>query len=308
MSVSHIIVLGSINTDLVIRGPRLPRPGETVLGGEFYQASGGKGANQAVAAARLASRPVVLLAAVGDDPLGREAWQRLQQENLDLGCVRTVSERPSGVALILVDRAGENCISVAPGANQALRAEDVDRVPSALFKQAGVVLASLEVPWGFVSRGLERGRAAGATTILNPAPASPELVESNCLGFVDVITPNETEAESLTGVQVVDESTASEAGRRLQALGCKSAIVTRGGAGCVVIERDAKVIEAPQVVAVDTTAAGDAFNGALAVALSEGLSLVESARWASRVGAISVTRAGAQPSLPRREEVDATLL
>lgn len=305
MTVPRIIVVGSINTDLVIRGARLPRPGETVLGGQFFQAAGGKGANQAVAAARLTSDRVALVGAVGDDALGREALAGLQAERLDLSRIRSIEGQPSGVALILVDEAGENCISVAGGANQCLQADDVDRIPDDWFHSGHVLLASLEVPWEVVRRSLRRAREAGLTTILNPAPVSRDLIQAEALGDINLITPNETEAGLLTGLDVIDENSAIEAGRRLQQRGCGACIVTRGAAGCVVVEREATAIAAPQVDAVDTTAAGDAFNGALAVALSEGQTLIDAAGWATHVAALSVTRAGAQLSLPRRAELEA---
>lgn len=303
MTVPRIIVVGSINTDLVIRGSRLPRPGETVLGGQYFQAAGGKGANQAVAAARLTNDRVALVAAVGDDALGREALAGLKAEHLDLCCIRTIAGQPSGVALILVDEAGENCISVAGGANSCLQADDVDRIPDEWLQKGHVLLASLEVPWAVVRRSLRRAREAGLTTILNPAPVSSDLIQAETWEDIDLITPNETEARLLTSLDVVDEPTAIGAGRRLQQRGCGACIVTRGAAGCVVVEREATAIPAPQVVAVDTTAAGDAFNGALAVALAEGKTLIDAAGWATQVAAYSVTRAGAQPSLPRRADL-----
>lgn len=305
----RVIVLGSVNTDLVIRGPRLPRPGETVLGGVFYQAAGGKGANQAVAAARAARAPVALIAAVGDDGLGRAALEGFARENLHTAHVRVVPGGASGVALILVDETGENAISVASGANAVLRPEDVDAVPDELWSAARVFLTCLESPIDTVVRGLERAKRAGLTTILNPAPADVSICCEQVLRLVDILTPNEGEAALLTGMPVSDEVSAVAAARRLQAYGCGAVIVTRGPAGCVIVtDRFATdgVVSQPAcpVQAVDTTAAGDAFNGALAVALSEGEPLVAAARFASHAAAISVTRQGAQPSLPVRGEID----
>ncbi len=282
----------------------MPGPGETVLGGEFYRASGGKGANQAVAAARLGREIVTFVAAVGDDDFGRSSMEGLCRDNLDCRYVKTVASTPSGVALILVDGSGENSISVASGANEELMPADVDALPATLFAEASVFLTCLETPVPTVMRGLERAREAGCRTILNPAPADRSIVELGCLDRVDIATPNELEAAALTGLPVTDVDSAIEAGQRLRSLGCGSAVVTLGSAGCVVVDHgDATHIPARPVDAVDTTAAGDAFNGALAVALSEGKTLVDAARWAVTAAAISVTRAGAQPSLPTRAEL-----
>ena len=306
MPPARIVVLGSINTDLVIRGPRLPAPGETVLGGEFYRAGGGKGANQAVAAARASDgQAVALIGAVGDDDFGREALAQFARDNLDCRYLKTLSNRASGVALILVDRQGENLISVASGANAELTPDDVDAVPEAVFAGAKVFLTCLELPPETVARGLARANAAGLLTILNPAPANEEILRGGVLRLVDVITPNEGEAAALTGIDTADRSGALAAARKLQELGCRRCVITLGADGCVVVGEDEVWWEAGcRVDAVDATAAGDAFNGALAVALAEGRSLAEAARWANRAAALAVTRPGAQPSLPMRAEID----
>jgi ribokinase len=309
---SRIIVVGSINTDLVIRGPRLPGPGETVIGGEFYQASGGKGANQAVAAARAATEPVTFLGAVGDDNLGRAALDALRRENLIGDYLKTVPGAPSGVALILVDHSGQNLISVAAGANGCLSPADIDAVPAAVFSAAKVFLTCLETPLETVARGLARARRAGLMTILNPAPASRDILDADLLSLVDVLTPNAGESALLTDGQIraddrYDEASVSSAARALQRTGCRQVVITLGAAGCLVVDRDATPIPGRVVEAVDATAAGDAFNGALAVALSEGRALPDAARWATAAAAISVTRRGAQPSLPNRREIDAYL-
>lgn len=309
MPPSAIIVLGSINTDLVVRGARLPRPGETVLGGEFYQAGGGKGANQAVAAARAARARVQFLAAVGDDLFGRESLARLADENLDTRYIQTIVGQPSGVALILVDAAGENMIGVASGANMHLLPADIDRLPDDTWRSASVFLASLETPIPTVAHGLARAQQAGLLTILNPAPAAREILAGNVLRHVDVLTPNEVEAAALTGLEItragmIDTARAIAAARVLQQLGCRAVIVTLGATGVVVVETEAIHIPALPVTAVDATAAGDAFNGALAVALAEGRSLLEAAHWASRAAALAVGRSGAQPSLATRDEIE----
>ncbi len=305
MAPSRIITLGSINTDLVIKGSRLPAAGETVLGGQFYQASGGKGANQAVAAARASRDPVTLIAAVGDDDFGRASLENFARENLSRDYIRVVPNQASGVALILVDDTGQNCISVASGANMALTPGDVDAVPDAVFAEARVFLACLESPLETVVRGMQRAKQAGLLTILNPAPADTRLVSTGVLEYVDILTPNESEAFALIGQAVHDEPSAASAGQALRALGCRSAVVTLGSRGSVVVEDRANFVHAIDVVAVDATAAGDAFNGTLAVALSEGRSLPDAARWANVAAGLSVTREGAQPSLPSREAIEA---
>lgn len=311
-SPSRIIVLGSINTDMVIRSCRLPGPGETVIGGEFYQAPGGKGANQAVAAARAALAPVTFIGAVGDDHLGHEALDRFKTENLNCDWIKTVPGEPSGVALILVDGNGQNLISVASGANARLRPEDIDALPDAVFAQATVFLTCLETPLATVARGLARAKRAGLTTVLNPAPASREIIDAGLLALVDVLTPNEGEAALLTADCENDEgskteSPAARAALRLERLGCRAVVVTLGSEGCLVVDQEMTRIAGCPVRAVDATAAGDAFNGVLAVALSEGRSLLEGAEWANAAAAISVTRRGAQPSLPCRAEIEAFL-
>jgi len=301
MAHSNILVLGSINTDLVIRGQSLPGPGETVLGGQFYRAHGGKGANQAVAAARVSNVPVTLIGAVGDDPFGRETLTHFAEENLDCRYLKTVPGEPSGVALILVDRHGENSISVASGANASLSPADVDAVPDEVFHTAKVFLACLELPLDTVTCGLKRAKRAGLLTILNPAPADRRICCQEILSLVDVITPNEGEAAALASSN--DGPVA--AARAFQQLGCAKAVVTLGAAGCVVVEEGDTLVEGCSVQPVDTTGAGDTFNGVLAVGLAEGRCLAEAAGWANRAAALAVTRAGAQPSLPTRTEIDA---
>lgn len=305
-----VIVLGSVNTDLVIRGPKLPAPGETVLGGTFFQAPGGKGANQAVAAARLGLTPAIFLAAVGGDSLGEMALANLKKENLNTEFVKTVKDVSTGVALILVDHSGQNCISVASGANLRLLPDDLDRVPIHVWQAARVFLASLEVPLATVIHGLTLARRHGLITILNPAPAAGGACQSEVMCLVDILTPNETEASELTGVHVIDEPSVIAAAKRLQAAGCGTVIVTRGEQGCTVVEKtDAALAEktwsvpALPVTAIDTTAAGDAFNGALAEAIAEKKPLAAAIEFATRAAAYSVTRAGAQPSLPTRNEI-----
>ena len=307
-----MIVVGSINTDLVIRGPRIPLPGETVTGGEFYQAFGGKGANQAVAAARAALEPVVFVGAIGDDELGKAAAANLRSENLICHYLKTVREKPSGVALILVDENGQNLISVAAGANERLTPQDLDALPDSVFEAASVFLTCLETPLETVKHGLHRAKRLGLLTVLNPAPASRAILDVGTLSQVDVLTPNAGEAALLTsgnmsGATEQNEELALASAKELTALGCRQVIVTLGAGGCLVVDQETTRILGREVRAVDATAAGDAFNGALAVALAEGRSLADAARWANAAAALSVTRRGAQPSLATRGEIDAFL-
>ncbi|HEV3340587.1 MAG TPA: ribokinase [Pirellulales bacterium] len=303
MTQPRIIVVGSVNTDLVIRVPWLPHPGETVLGDEFFQAAGGKGANQAVAAARLAREPVAFVAAVGDDAFGEQALQTLRRENLELSAVKVVAGMASGVAQIVVDERGENAIAVASGANAALSPDDIDALPPGLFAGARVLLVSLETPLDTVARALQRGKQAGLLTVLNPAPAGLLCKRIELLELVDVLTPNELEAAELTEADANADPWSISA--ELRRLGARDCAITRGSDGCLVVGEGLERIAGIKVEAVDTTAAGDAFNGALAVALAEGRSLVDAARWANRAAAIAVTRRGAQPSLPTRDELEA---
>ena len=297
------MVVGSVNTDLVIRADRLPRPGETVSGGEFYEAAGGKGANQAVAAARFAREPVLFLAAVGDDSHGRRRLDDLAQENLDSRWIKTVAGAASGVALIMVGHGGENAIAVAPGANDSLMPDDVAAVPDDIVASAAVWLTSLEIPLQTAVAGLRRAREAGLTTILNPAPADKLRERLDVLRYVDILTPNENEAALLAGSDGSTPQGVLSAARRLRQAGCRQCVVTLGAAGCLVVGDEVTEIAGHRVNAVDATAAGDAFNGVLAVGLAEGRTLVEAARWANRAAALAVTRRGAQPSLPHRHEI-----
>lgn len=275
-----------------------------MIGGEFFQAAGGKGANQAVAAARAGGGGVALIAAVGDDDFGRWSRAELGREPLGLAQVRTLPGTATGVALILVDGAGENLISVASGANQALTREQLTDLDDSVWSQASVFLAGLEVPLEVVRAGLERARRRGLLTVLNPAPALADAADPALLSLVDILTPNEHEAATLAGIEVRDPLSAAKAGQRLRELGCKQVLVTLGAAGSVLVGAETMLIPARPVVAVDTTAAGDALNGALVAALAEGRPLCEAIAWATAAAAISVTRRGAQPSLPQRAEID----
>jgi ribokinase len=298
-----ILVIGSYNTDLVIRCPRLPAPGETILGGTFAQHHGGKGANQAVAAARLAAAGQVhFVAKVGDDAFGRQALAQLRAEGLDITGVRVAPGQPSGVALINVATAtGENSISVAAGANEHLRPADVE---AALADAAPgmVVVLQLETPLPTVLHTARQAAARGLRVVLNPAPAQP--LPAGLGADLYVLTPNETEAETLTGVRVTNEATATLAAERLHAAGIGRVVLTLGAQGAYWSDgTGAALVAPPTVQVVDTTAAGDCFNGALAVALSEGHALPDAVAFACRAAALAVTRPGAQASLPTRAEL-----
>ncbi len=298
----RVVVLGSSNTDMVVGVARIPSVGETVLGSDLLVAAGGKGANQAVAAARLGA-PVTFLGAVGDDHLGRKAVDGLGGEHIDTEHVRVVEGVPSGVALITVDPQGRNAIAVAPGANSRVSPEDV-RLARALIEESAVLLAQLEIPIEAVHEGLRAARAAGCRTVLNPAPVPGEGLPPDILRLVDVLTPNEGEASALVGMQ----GEASDLAQELLNQGVGSVVVTLGERGALVATPERQqTVPAHRVDALDTTAAGDAFNGGLAVALAEGRDLFEAARFASAVAALSVTKWGAQPSMPRRDEVDRLL-
>jgi ribokinase len=299
MNAPHLIVVGSSNTDLIVRAEHLPAPGETVLGGEFITAAGGKGANQAVAAARCGAR-VAFVARVGADAYGRDSLANFAREGMDTRYVFTDRQALSGVALIVVDARGQNLIAVASGANARLTPADVAAARPA-FAEARVLLLQLESPMETVLAAARLGREHGLTVILNPAPARP--LPTELYPLVDVLTPNEREAAALTG-----ERAPEAAARALLARGVKTAIVTLGAAGVLLATGTGVETHAGfRVEAVDTTAAGDAFNGGLAVALARGEPLPAAIRYAQAAAALSVTRLGAQPSLPTAAEVAAFL-
>lgn len=300
MSDHSITVIGSSNTDMVIKTSRLPLPGETILGGDFLMNPGGKGANQAVAAARLSGK-VTLVAKVGNDVFGREARELFQAENLNIAYLSSDDSAPSGIALITVNEQGENCIVVAPGSNARLLREDIDMAAEAI-REAEIVLMQLEVPLDTVTYATEMAVAAGRKVILNPAPAQP--LPTSLLSMIYLITPNETEAEILTGIPVRDQTSAIAAARALLSMGVKAVVMTLGSQGALVVTDElSELIPTKSVKVVDTTAAGDCFNGALAVALCEGFSLQEAISFANKAATISVTRMGAQASAPFRNEI-----
>lgn len=299
---ARVVVIGSANMDMVVRAPRIPKPGETVVGSQFVMVAGGKGANQAVAAARLGAH-VTFVARVGNDIFGNTNLKGYEEEGIDCRFVVRDEQTPSGVALIAVDAEGQNAIVVAPGANSRLSPEDVERAEGCIA-EADVLIAQLEVPLETVLYTTKLARKHGKSMILNPAPAPSQPLPPELLRHVDVLTPNETEAQQICNAP--SHASPESLGQALQALGVPVVIITLGGEGVLLLdEKGARRMPAFSVQAIDTTAAGDAFAGALAVALAEGKSREQAVQFAQRVAALSVTRLGAQPSLPYRAEVEA---
>lgn len=295
---TEVAVVGSANLDLVVEVDTIPLVGETVLGGDLRRIPGGKGANQAVAAARL-GRQVAMIGRIGADEGGTILREALTGDGVDTTHLLTTDDVPNGVALISVGADGDNAIVVSPGANGRVSPADVDAA-GATLESAAVTLLQLEVPLEAVAAAAAR---AGGTVILNPAPAPADPLPMELLADVDVLVPNQTELATLAGHDgPVDRSVAAELATRLPS---RSVIITLGAEGAlVVLDGDATHVPAPVVTPVDTTAAGDSFCGALADGLVRGLDLVEATRWAVRVGAATTQRAGAQPSLPTPAEVD----
>jgi len=297
---AKIVVLGSTNTDMVIKAARIPAPGETILGGDFLMNPGGKGANQAVAAARLGG-DVTFIAKVGDDLFGREAKTLFAKENIHVEYVFTDAEKPSGVALIMVSAEGENSIAVASGANGALSPDNIAAARGEI-ERAGALLMQLETPVETILCAAQWAADKGVPVVLNPAPAC--ALPDALFPCLSMITPNETEAELLTGIKVTDAETALAAAKALCAKGVGRVIITLGAKGAFVYDGGVgRQIPAFPVEAVDTTAAGDVFNGALVVALTENRPLDEAVVFASKAASISVTRMGAQASAPWRKEI-----
>lgn len=304
MMLPSVVVVGSSNTDLVITSKRLPRPGETVLGGAFQVVAGGKGANQAVAAARAGAR-VTFVANIGRDGFGDAALRRLKAEGIRTRWVARSGTAPSGVALILVGARGENVISVARSSNSELSVAEVESAGRAI-QRARVVVAQLEVPLAAVARAVEMAAEAGVPVLLNPAPARG--LPKRLLGRVTWLTPNASELGCLTGREVESEAGLVVAARSLQRAGVAHVLVTCGARGVCWCDRaGVRWIPAPRVKAVDTVGAGDCFSGALAAALARGWEVEAAIRFAVQAASISVTRAGAQPSMPRREEIESSM-
>lgn len=302
-SVKPVIIVGSINMDLVVAAPHVPAPGETVLGRDFATIPGGKGANQAVAVARLGGN-VMMVGRIGDDDIGPRLLAGLQKNGVDCTHVRTTFGMASGIAMIVVEESGENAITVASGANFKVTPEDVDAAESVL-RHAQVCVVQLELPVETVAYTIDLCRRHGVETILDPAPA-PRGSLPAAFFDADIISPNETEAAALT--QLPADASPEKVAGALRARGCRGIILKLGQRGAYISAQDVETLVAGfKVNPVDTTAAGDAFTGALAVARSEGREFLDAVRFANAAGALACTKRGAQPSMPTRDEVNTFL-
>jgi len=301
VSPSGVLVVGSITADVTAFADRLPRAGETVLGNDFTLALGGKGANQAVASARFGT-PTWMIGCVGDDPFAELTSGGLREHGVDTDLLRTV-DGPTGVAHIRVDSSGQNDIVITPLANARLDDAQVDSGLAAVRNDVSVLLLQLEIRASVTAHAATAGARAGLTVVLDPAPAVP--VPDDIWPHVDIVTPNETEASILTGVEVTDESSAARAGQWFLDRGVRHAVITLGDAGALLVSAGERPRFFPPfpVQALDTTAAGDAFTGTLGAALAAGVELADAVRHGMAAGALAVTRAGASPSLPARGEV-----
>ena len=300
MSEKRIIVIGSCNTDMVIKADRLPVPGETVIGGTFFMNPGGKGANQAVAAARLGGK-VTFISKTGNDVFGRQSVELFNSEGINTNYIFSDPKNPSGVALITVDSNGENCIVVASGANASLCPADIEQAKVEIEK-GELVLMQLEIPIETVEYATEMAFKKGIKVILNPAPA--RALSDKLLKSLYMVTPNKSEAEILSGIKVHDWDSAKKAADVIKAKGANIVVVTLGSLGALVCDgKNYHKVEAIKVKALDTTAAGDTFCGALCVGISEGLSIVDSVKMAAKASALTVTKMGAQSSIPYRSEL-----
>ncbi|MBQ4142606.1 MAG: ribokinase [Thermoguttaceae bacterium] len=307
---ARIVVIGSSNTDMVIKSRTIPRPGETVIGGKFVCNAGGKGANQAVAAARLGGN-VAMIARVGADMFGEQAKAGFEKEGIDVSCVKMDETAATGIALILVDENAENSISVASGANENLSPADVDEAEAKfhLISTADILVVQLETPMATLLHTAELAEKFGIPLILDPAPAPQNGLPDELLSRLTLLKPNETEASYITGIEVCDLASAQKAVSVLHERGVKQVIVTLGKEGVLVSDGTSAPVHVPSIAveAVDSTAAGDAFSGALACALAEGKTLLDAARFAVAAAGLSVTKLGAQQSMPTRAEVEAKL-
>lgn len=295
-----IIVIGSTNMDMVVKTDHIPKPGETVLGGTFFMNPGGKGANQAVAVSRLGG-DVTFVSKIGNDIFGKQSSKIFDDEGVDIGGIYAEDNSPSGIALITVDEKGENSIVVAPGANAFL---DENNVRQAMEKYGDceIMLLQLEIQIETVAYAIRYANHNHIQVILNPAPVNKAILPE--LGMVDIITPNVHEAATLAGQDITDMESAKEAAKKIKELGVKTVVITMGEKGALLYDAgEFQHIDAPAVEAVDTTAAGDVFNGALTVALAEGKSMKNAVSFACRCAAMAVTKMGAQNSIPHRNEI-----
>lgn len=299
---NKIVVIGSCNTDMVIKVERLPDPGETILGGNFIMNNGGKGANQAVAAARLGG-DVTFICKVGNDVFGHKAVEMLRKEGIETTYAGVALQESSGIALINVDQKGENTIVVASGANGTLSVDDIKKAEF-VIKKSSILIMQLETPIEAVTYAAKMAKKNGTTVILNPAPAPRGQLPDELLNNVDILIPNVTEAELISGISIDSDKSVKAAIRNIVSKGVNTVIVTMGANGALAFNKGEYIhVPAFKVKAVDTTAAGDTFCGALCVALSEGKNLTESLCFASKASSISVTRIGAQESIPLRNEI-----
>lgn len=297
-----IVVIGSSNTDMVMRVNEFPQPGETIMGCGFLQNQGGKGANQAVACVRLGAE-TAFVGKLGCDSLAQATISMLREEGIDISHLTQTSDSPSGTAFIMVDSHGENSIIVNSGANACLSPADIEAA-SALIGKASVVLMQLETPVPTLAHAARIAKEKGATVVLNPAPAPSSPLPDELLKHVDILVPNQTETERLSGIAVKDDETLLEAIRKLQAIGVGQVVVTLGSRGAMtVIDGQPLMVPSVKVKAVDSTAAGDTFCGALCVRLSEGSSVEEAMHFACKAASLTVTRMGAQQSIPYLREV-----
>ena len=295
-----IIVIGSSNVDMVVRTSHLPAPGETILGGEFFMNQGGKGANQAVAIKRLGGN-LIFMAKLGNDVLGRQSVGYFKKEGIDTRYLALDEDSASGVALISVDDHAENSIVVASGANMLLNEQDVDKMLEEMC-EGDILLMQLEIPLQTVEYAARKAFGKGVKVVLNPAPA--RSLPKELFRHLYMVTPNRIEAEMLTGIKIANDADVEKVAEEICAMGVKNVIITLGSKGCLIREEGVSYrIDAFKVEPVDTTAAGDTFNGALCVGLSEGMDLKQAAVMASKASSIAVTRMGAQSSIPYREEL-----
>ncbi|RJP63202.1 MAG: ribokinase [Ignavibacteriales bacterium] len=297
----RILVIGSSNTDMIVNVPRIPKPGETILGGRFLLAAGGKGANQAVAAARSGGN-VTFVSKVGKDSFGKQSLEGYRLDGINTEYILIDENESTGVALIYVSEDGENSIAVASGANMKITPEDIQNI-SELIEQNDFLLMQLEIPLETVKAAAKIANHLNKKIILNPAPA--QYLDDELLKCISIITPNETEAEILTGKNIKSDNDISDAAEFLMAKGIDTVIITLGAKGIFLATKDIReFITSFKVDAVDTTAAGDVFNGALVTALAEDKSLIEAAIFGNAASALSVTKSGAQPSIPLRKDVE----